>query len=92
MRTFISCYFLTFLVFPIIVLFSTSLGTFYDTFWFKATTPVALCTYQLSFSLCAGRSNEIWPNRVIEGNRPALRSGASGHWKLGDSYLYKVAI
>ena len=51
MRVFISLYFLTFLVFPILVLFSTSLGTFFDTFWSKATAPVALCTYQLSFSL-----------------------------------------
>ena len=51
MRVFISFYFLTFLVFPILVLFSTSLGTFFDTFWSKATAPVALCTYQLSFSL-----------------------------------------
>ena len=51
MRVFISLYFLTFLVFPILVLFSTSLGTFFETFWSKATAPVALCTYQLSFSL-----------------------------------------
>lgn len=51
MRIFISFYLLTFLVFPIVILFSTSIGTFYDTFWAKATTPVALCTYQLSFSL-----------------------------------------
>nr|YP_009130567.1 sulfate transport protein [Tydemania expeditionis]CEO91097.1 sulfate transport protein [Tydemania expeditionis] len=59
MRIFISLYFLTFLVFPIIVLFSTSMGTFFDSrgllhyepFWLKAFSPVALCTYHLSFSL-----------------------------------------
>nr|AYC63957.1 Sulfate ABC transporter permease subunit CysT [Flabellia petiolata] len=51
MGIFISLYFLTFLVFPIIVLFSTSIGTFFYTFWSKAFAPVALCTYQLSFSL-----------------------------------------
>lgn len=49
MRIFISLYFFTFLVFPIWVLFSTSLST--ENFWSKAFTPVALCTYQLSFSL-----------------------------------------
>nr|YP_009519649.1 Sulfate ABC transporter permease subunit CysT [Udotea flabellum]AYC65653.1 Sulfate ABC transporter permease subunit CysT [Udotea flabellum] len=51
MRLFICFYFLVFLVFPIVILFSTSLGTFFDTFWSKAFAPVALCTYQLSFSL-----------------------------------------
>ena len=51
MRIFIGFYLFTFLIFPILVLFSTSIGTFYDTFWAKATAPIALCTYQLSFSL-----------------------------------------
>ena len=44
-------YFLIFLILPICVLFSTSFGTFLESFWSKATAPVALCTYQLSFSL-----------------------------------------
>nr|AYC65749.1 Sulfate ABC transporter permease subunit CysT [Udotea sp. TZ0819] len=51
MIIFICFYFLTVLVFPIIYLFSTSLGVFFDTFWEKAFTPVALCSYYLSFSL-----------------------------------------
>lgn len=51
MRILIGFYLFTFLIFPILVLFSTSIGTFYDTFWAKATAPIALCTYQLSFSL-----------------------------------------
>lgn len=51
MRFFVSLYFLTFLVLPIFILFSTSIGTFSDVFWSKATAPVALCAYQLSFSL-----------------------------------------
>lgn len=51
MRILIGFYLFTFLIFPILVLFSTSIGTFYDTFWTKATAPIALCTYQLSFSL-----------------------------------------
>ena len=51
MRPFIGLYFLTFLIFPIVLLFSTSLGTFSEIFWQKATAPVALCAYQLSFSL-----------------------------------------
>nr|YP_009519506.1 Sulfate ABC transporter permease subunit CysT [Rhipiliopsis peltata]AYC65470.1 Sulfate ABC transporter permease subunit CysT [Rhipiliopsis peltata] len=51
MRIFIGLYFLTFLLFPIGVLFSTSLGILATNFWSKAFTPVALCTYQLSFSL-----------------------------------------
>nr|YP_009519600.1 Sulfate ABC transporter permease subunit CysT [Udotea argentea]AYC65566.1 Sulfate ABC transporter permease subunit CysT [Udotea argentea] len=51
MRFLIYFYFLTFLIFPIIILFSKSLSMFFDNFWLKAFTPVALCTYQLSFSL-----------------------------------------
>nr|YP_009519409.1 Sulfate ABC transporter permease subunit CysT [Pseudocodium devriesii]AYC65374.1 Sulfate ABC transporter permease subunit CysT [Pseudocodium devriesii] len=51
MRIFISVYFITFLIFPIVVLFSTSFGTFFDLFVSKAFAPVAVCTYQLSFSL-----------------------------------------
>ena len=53
MRIFLSFYFLTFLIFPIVVLFSTSLklsgvdGEFLS----HAFSPVALCTYKLSFSL-----------------------------------------
>nr|AYC64629.1 Sulfate ABC transporter permease subunit CysT [Halimeda minima] len=51
MRIFISFYFLTFLVFPIVVLFGTSLKLSGVEFISQAFTPVALCTYQLSFSL-----------------------------------------
>nr|BBD21570.1 sulfate transport protein [Rhipidosiphon lewmanomontiae] len=52
MRFFIFLYFFTFLLFPIIFLFSKSVGfAFFDTFLERAFTPVALCTYQLSFSL-----------------------------------------
>ena len=51
MRFFICCYFFSFLVFPIIILFSSALNLFFDNFWSKAFAPVALCTYQLSFSL-----------------------------------------
>ena len=51
MRFFIYCYFFTFLVFPIMVLFFTSLSTFFTIFWSKVFTSVALCTYQLSFCL-----------------------------------------
>ena len=51
MRFLICFYFSTFLIFPIIFLFSKSLGFCFDIFLEKAFTPVALCTYQLSFSL-----------------------------------------
>ena len=51
MRLFICCYFLIFLVLPIIILFLSALSLFFSTFWSKAFAPVALCTYQLSFSL-----------------------------------------
>lgn len=51
MRIFISFYFLTFLVLPIVVLFGTSLKLSGVEFISQAFTPVALCTYQLSFSL-----------------------------------------
>nr|YP_009306419.1 sulfate ABC transporter permease subunit CysT [Caulerpa cliftonii]AOP19323.1 sulfate ABC transporter permease subunit CysT [Caulerpa cliftonii] len=51
MALFISFYFIAFLIFPIVILFSTSLITFGEFFWEKATTPVAICAYQLSLSL-----------------------------------------
>lgn len=51
MAIFISFYFISFLVLPIIILFSTSVSTFEQVFWQKATAPVAMCAYQLSFSL-----------------------------------------
>lgn len=51
MALLISFYFVSFLILPIIVLFYTSLGTYAQFFWEKATAPVAICTYQLSFSL-----------------------------------------
>ena len=49
MRTFISFYFLTFLIFPIGVLFCTSLNLSFAQISSQAFSPVALCTYQLSF-------------------------------------------
>nr|AYC64484.1 Sulfate ABC transporter permease subunit CysT [Pseudochlorodesmis sp. HV01306c] len=52
MRIFISVYILTFLILPITMLFITSFTLEpISQFWFKATTPVAMCTYQLSFTL-----------------------------------------
>lgn len=52
MRIFISFYILTFLILPILILFTTSLSVDpFDQFWSKATAPVALCTYQVSFTL-----------------------------------------
>lgn len=52
MRIFISFYILTFLILPIIMLFTTSFALEpINQFWSKATTPVAICTYQVSFTL-----------------------------------------
>ena len=48
---FLGVYFFIFFILPIVLLFSTSLGAFSESFWSKAMAPVALCTYQLSFSL-----------------------------------------
>ena len=50
-QIFLCNYFFIFLILPIFLLFSTSLGTFFENFWLKATTPIAICTYQVSFSL-----------------------------------------
>nr|YP_009519103.1 Sulfate ABC transporter permease subunit CysT [Callipsygma wilsonis]AYC65000.1 Sulfate ABC transporter permease subunit CysT [Callipsygma wilsonis] len=47
----ISIYFLIFLIFPIFILFSGAINTFSENFWSKAFSPIALCTYNLSFSL-----------------------------------------
>jgi len=51
MQFFISLYFLIFLFFPIFILFFNAIQAFWINFWLKATSPVALCTYQVSFSL-----------------------------------------
>lgn len=51
MKFFIYCYFFVFLVFPIMILFSTSLSNLFTAFWSQAFSSVALCTYYLSFSL-----------------------------------------
>ena len=51
MNIFINFYLLSFLILPIIILFSKSLGIFGQFFWERATAPVAICAYQLSFNL-----------------------------------------